>query len=108
MGGGNQEKINVTDPDANIMQQRNGEKNPSYSITTTTDTKSDIITNIQVNEEDNDASALLPAIEGSEEMSGEEHNVVLADPAFSSIENLERLEEQRIEVTIDLAFSNDF
>ncbi|MCK4815278.1 transposase, partial [bacterium] len=94
------EKINITDPDASIMQQRNGEKNPSYSITTTTDTKSDIITNIQVNEEDNDASALLPAIEGSEEMSGEEHNVVLADPAFSSIENLEKLEEQNIDALI--------
>ncbi len=94
------EKINITDPDASIMQQRNGEKNPSYSITTTTDTKSDIITNIQVNEKDSDASALLPAIEGSAEMSGEEHKVVLADPAFSSIENLEKLEEQTIDALI--------
>ena len=79
------------------MQQRNGEKNPSYSITTTTDTKWDIITNIQVNEKDNDASALLPSIEGSEEMSGAGHTVVLADPAFSSIGNLEKLEEQNID-----------
>jgi len=76
---------------ASRLEQRNGEKNPSYSITTTTDTKSDIITNIQVNEKDNDAKALLPAIEGSKEMSGEEHRAVLADPAFSSIENLEKL-----------------
>jgi transposase len=94
------EKINITDPDASIMQQRNGEKNPSYSVTTTTDTKSDIITNIQVNEEDNDARALLPAIEGSVERSGNEHGVILADPAFSSIENLEKLEEQRIEALV--------
>ena len=94
------EKINITDPDSSIMKQRNGEKNPSYSITTTTDTKSDIITNIQVNEKDNDAYALLPAIEGSEETSGEEHKVVLADPAFSSIENLEKLEEQDIDALI--------
>lgn len=94
------ETVNITDPDAHIMQQRNGEKNPSYSITTTTDTKSDIITSIQVNKEDNDAKALLPAITGSEETSGSTHGVVLADPAFSSIGNLEKLEEQAIEALI--------
>ena len=94
------EKINITDPDSNIMQQRNGEKNPSYSVTTTTDTKSDIITNIQVNEEDNDAKALLSAIEGSGETSGSTHGVVVADPAFSSIENLEKLEEQNTQALI--------
>ena len=94
------EKINVTDPDAHIMQQRNGEKNPSYSITTTTDTKADIITNIQVNEEDNDAEALIPAIKGSDEKSGHGHVVIVADPAFSSIDNLEELEEQNIDALI--------
>lgn len=94
------EKINITDPASHIMQQRNGEKNPSYSITTTTDTKSDIITNIQVNEEDNDAKALLPAIARSGETSGSTHGVVVADPAFSSIENLENLEEQKIDALI--------
>jgi transposase len=94
------EKINITDPDARIMQQRNGEKNPSYSVTTTTDTQADIITDIQVNEENNDAKALLPAIEGSKEASGEAHRVVLADPAFSSIENLEKLEDQNIDALV--------
>ena len=29
------EKVNITDPDAHIMQQANGEKNPAFSITTT-------------------------------------------------------------------------
>lgn len=94
------EKINLTDPDSHTMQQRNGERNPSYSMTTTTDTKTDIITNIQVNEEDNDGAALLPAIEGSEERSGKRHNLVLADPAFSSIDNLEKLEREHIEALI--------
>jgi transposase len=94
------EKINLTDPQARTMQQRNGEKNPSYSVTTTTDTKSDIITHIQVNEEDNDGAALLPAIGGSETQSGKRHNLVLADPAFSSIDNLEKLEEECIEALI--------
>lgn len=94
------EKVNVTDSDANIMQQRNGEKNPAYSVTTTTDTRTDIITNIQINEKDNDVEALLPAIEGSIAICDTEHAVIVADPAFSSIDNLEKLEEKNIDALI--------
>jgi hypothetical protein len=73
------------------MQQANGEINPSYSISTTVDTKADIITHFQVNEEDNDNKALLPAIEGSKEKSGEKHNWIDADSGFFSMDNIERL-----------------
>ena len=94
------EKINLTDMAAHTMQQRNGEKNPSFSVTTSTDSKNDIITSIQVNKEDNDTEALLPAIAGSEERSGKKHKLIIADPAFSSIGNLERLEEENQEALI--------
>ena len=87
------EKINMTDHDAHIMQQRNGEKNPSYSITTATDTRNDILTAIQINESDNDVEALVPAMEQSEENTGEPHTTYCADPAFSSMENLKSLDE---------------
>jgi len=93
-------KVNVTDPEAHIMQQANGEKNPSYSVTTTTDTKSDIITHFQVNSQDNDALALLPALEGSREKTGQAHEVNLADASFGSLENLEHLEESNIQALI--------
>jgi len=86
-----QEKINVTDPDAHKMQQANGEINPSYSITTAVDTKSDIITHFQVNEEDNDNRALIPAIEGSIEKTGMKHKCVDADSGFFSMGNIEIL-----------------
>lgn len=59
------------------------------------DTKADIITHYQVNEEDNDNKALLPAIEGSEQKCEKRHDVVDADSGFSSIENLEALEEKK-------------
>lgn len=94
------EKVNLTDPAARTMQQRNGERNPAYSVTTTQDAKNDIMTNIEVNEEDNDAEALLAAIDGSEQRSGKRHTVVVADPAFSSIDNLERLEEGKQDALI--------
>lgn len=79
------------------MLQRNGERNPSYSVvTTTTDTQTDIIAHIQVHEEDNNGAALFPAIGGSEQKSGKRYTLVLADPAFSSLDNLENFEDERI------------
>jgi transposase len=89
-------KINITDNDAHIMEQRNGERNPAYSVTTTADSKNDIITHFQVNEQDNDSKVLKPAIEGSEEKTGERHETVTADSGFGSYDNLEILEAEGI------------
>ena len=85
------EKVNLTDPDATIMQQANGEKNPAYSVTTTTDTANDIVTHFQVNAGDNDPAALSEAIDGSRETTGERHEEVVADAGFASAENYEKL-----------------
>ncbi len=94
------EKVNITDPDAHIMQQANGERNPAFSITTTTDVGHDIVTHFQVNAEDNDAAALPKAIEGSRQNTGEKHREVEADAGFSSMENYEKLELDEQEALI--------
>ena len=94
------EKVNITDPDAHIMQQANGEKNPAFSITTTTDVGHDIVTHFQVNAEDNDAAALTEAIEGSRQSTGEKHREVEADAGFASMENYEKLEVDEQEALI--------
>jgi len=94
------EKVNITDPDARIMQQANGEKNPGFSITTTTDVAHDIVTHFQVNAGDNDAAALPEAIEGSRRTAGERHGEVEADAGFASMENYEKLEAEGQEALI--------
>jgi len=94
------EKVNITDPEAHVMQQANGEKNPAYSITTTTDVAHDIVTHIQVNEGDNDSAALGEAIEGSRQNTGEKHEEVEADAGFASMENYESLEAEGQEALI--------
>ena len=94
------EKVNITDTDVQIMEQRNGEKNPSYGVTTTTDARNDVITHLQMNQENNDAAGLLAAIEGSKEKSGNNHKVVDADSAFSSVENLKQLEQDKQDALI--------
>jgi transposase len=96
----NGEKINITDFDAHIMQQANWEQNPAYSITTATDTGADVVTHFQVNAHNDDESALMEAIEGSRERTGERHEVVDADSGFASKENYERLEREGQEALI--------
>lgn len=91
-GRGKKDRINITDVDAHIMGQANGEKNPAYSITTTTDTKRDIITHFQVNPQEDDGAALKGSIEGSRDNTAGRHRIVVADARFASIENLEYLE----------------
>lgn len=80
--------INITDHDAQIMQQANGQKNPAYSITIDSDSQDDIITHFQANLQDNDSQAFIPAVEGSQRNTGRRHDHNLADAGFSSYENL--------------------
>ncbi len=95
------EKINITDPDAKILQQANGEKNPAYLITVSADTENDIITNFKVNERDcGDADALIPVIKGSIDNIGKKHDTVNADAGFASKDNYENLEEMKQEALI--------
>jgi len=84
---GKEQKINLTDFDAHIMEQANGERNPAYSVTTSTDTAHDIVTHFQVNGQDNDAEALRRAVEGSRETTRASHKVVEADAGFASRDN---------------------
>jgi transposase len=86
------EKINLTDFDCQLVQQANGEKNSGYCITTATDSGKDFITGFKLND-NNDAKILIETIESSFENTVGEHQMVVADSGFSSIENLETLEE---------------
>jgi len=92
--------VNITDPDAHIMQQANGEKNPAYSVTTAADSKADIVAHFQVNAEDHDSEALKPALSGSAEKTGKTHEHTTADAGFGSIKNLEYLAQQNINALI--------
>jgi transposase len=90
--GGKKDKINITDVDAHIMEQANGEKNPAYSVSTATDTKSDVITHFQVNSQDDDPRALKTSIEGSRVNTLEDHRIIIADAGFGCTNNLVDLE----------------
>lgn len=93
------EKINLTDFDCRLVQQANGEINSGYCITTSTDTFDDFITGFELND-NNDTAILTEMIETSKANTTDEHEVILADSGFSSIENLESLEADKQEALI--------
>jgi hypothetical protein len=80
--------ILIPDPDAYIIQQANGEKNPACSVTTAADSKADIVAHFQVNAEDHDSEALKPTIAGSTEKTGKAHEHTTAAAGFGSTGNL--------------------
>ena len=86
------ERINITDHDCGLMQQANGETNSAFAITMATDSANDFIVHVEVQDTPSDVEALIPAVQGSRDMTGERHEVVNADAGFASIENLEKLE----------------
>lgn len=88
-----EKRINLTDPDCELMQQANREINSAFAIAMASDAANDFITHIKVQEHQNDAEALIPAIEGSRETTQSRHKVVNADSGFSSVENLEKLQK---------------
>ncbi len=90
-----EKRLNLTDPDCELMQQANREINSAFAITMASDAANDFITYIEVQEHQNDVEALIPAIEASRETTQSRHEVVNADSGFSSVENLEKLREDR-------------
>jgi len=86
------ERINITDHDCGLMQQANGETNSAFAITMATDSANDFIVHVEVQEMPSDVEALMPAVQGSRDMTGGRHETVNADAGFASIENLEKLE----------------
>lgn len=95
-----EKKINLTDPDCELMQQANREINSAFAITMSSDAANDFITHVRVQEHQNDAEALMPAIEGSRETTRFRHEIVNADSGFSSVENLEKLQEDKQDALI--------
>jgi len=93
-------KVNITDSDASIMCQANGEHNVMYAVTTTTDTKNDIITGFVVKGETNDNAVLFEAIEESDSNTRKEHEHIVADSGFGSYENFEEGEKRGIDLLI--------
>lgn len=89
------EKVNTTDPDANIMQFSDKQKKPAYNGQIAVDGKENVILACRLTDEATDHSQLKPLVESTEKNVGNPENWG-ADAGVFSYENAEYLENEGI------------
>lgn len=92
-GKDKEEKINLTDPDANYMQEKKGVVRASYNCQVSV-AEDQIIVGAAVSKEANDRTELTKMIEFTEENLGEEVKTIVADSGYSSYDNYEYLRKR--------------
>jgi transposase len=86
-------RASTTDPDARKMKMADGGTRPAYNVQFATDTSSQVIVGVDVVSEGSDAGQLAPMQEHIEQRSGKRPRAHLADGGFSTIEELEKLND---------------
>lgn len=97
--GKSSKKINLTDPDAFLMRSRQGTQ-ASYNIQSVVDDKHGLIVNMDAVKENNDRKQFFNQINQSKIMLGKACKVACADAGYSNIEELSKVEEQKISVIV--------
>lgn len=90
-------RVSETDPEARIMKLGEGGYAPCYNVQLTVDTANDIIVNVGVSQEVNDARELPEAMERLEERTGVKPEQVVADAGFTNHATIMDMAERRID-----------
>ena len=93
-GAENDDKLrhNLTDPEAKIMQDKRGVKNPDYNAQNAVDDKFQVLTAVNVIDTSSDSEQLFPMKEKSEENTGSPHKNTLADCGYPDKETFAQME----------------
>jgi len=86
-------RASSTDPDARKMKMADGGTRPAYNVQFATDTQSQVIVGVEVITQGTDANQLEPMQEQIEERTAVRPNDHLADGGFTTIAELERLND---------------
>jgi len=93
-GAENDDKLryNLTDPEAKIMQDKRGVKNPDYNAQNAVDDKFQVLTAVNVIDTQSDSGQLDPMKEESEMNTGSPHEHTLADCGYPDKETFVQME----------------
>ncbi|HHE40632.1 MAG TPA: IS1182 family transposase, partial [Candidatus Cloacimonetes bacterium] len=93
-GAENDDKLryNLTDPEAKIMQDKRGVKNPDYNAQNAVDDKFQVLTAVNVIDAQSDSGQLDPMKEESEMNTGSPHEHTLADCGYPDKETFVQME----------------
>ena len=91
-------RASETDPDVAKMKMSDGGYRPAYNVQTVMDEKSGLIVTVDVTSQGSDNGLLLPMVEKVEREQKERPKQVLADSGYSSQDDVQGLEEKKVEV----------
>ena len=87
----------MTDPDARVVPNKEGGFAPNYTPVATVESQTGAIVHADVLDGSDEASAVLPAIEAGEALTGQKTDAVVADGNFATGEVLEALDADGID-----------
>jgi transposase len=86
-------RYNLSDPEAKIMTDKRGVKNPDYNAQNAVDDKFEVLTAVNVIDNPSDSGQLDPMKEKSENNTGSTHENTLADSGYPDKDTFERMEK---------------
>lgn len=89
--------IPITDPDARVLPAKTGGYAPAYTAVLATDAQHGMIVDVQVLAGNDEASSVMPALDGIEESFNRKPNQMAADSGFNTGQNLAGLDERQVE-----------
>ena len=89
--------INMTDSEAPVMKHKDGRKLPSYNHQSATDGKYGVVCAVATRDEGDKSADLFELVDQARENTGQEHQAVMADPAFCDYEVLQKAAQERSE-----------
>lgn len=84
-------RVSTTDPDSRVMKMANGGFNPAFNVQFATDTKTQIITGMDVINDGVDQGQLAPMVEQHETRYDQIPNESLVDGGYASKDDIERV-----------------
>ena len=89
--------VNMTDPDAVVMNHKDGRKLPSYNHQSATDGKYGVVCAVATRDTGDAPADMFELVDQGKAATGQAPEAVLADPAFCDYAALQKAEEERDE-----------
>lgn len=85
-------RVSTTDPEATVMKMGDGGFRPAFNVQFATDTKTQVITGVEVTNSGSDQGEMLPMVEQHQERYDKVPGEYLVDGGFAKQDDIERLD----------------
>jgi transposase/IS5 family transposase len=100
-------RVSTTDPEARVMKMGDGGFRPAFNVQLATDTRTQIITGVDVTNSGGDQGKLAPMVEQHEERYQEKPKEMLVDGGFAKKDDIEQVEQAGTTVYAPVQTSKD-